>query len=94
VALLALSVTGVVLAASSLSCASDSNCESTTGKMTLGAAGMLAFFGSWIYGVMDSGDAARRYNNRYGLAVSGVRPVIVPGMDRGRTGVGLSVDLP
>jgi hypothetical protein len=92
--MLALSVTGVVLAASSLSCAADSECESTTGKMTLGAAGMLAFFGSWIYGIMDSDDAARRYNNRYGLTASGVRPIIVPGIDRGRTGIGLSVELP
>jgi hypothetical protein len=89
--LLALSVTGVVLAANSLSCAADSDCESTTGKMTLGAAGMLAFFGSWIYGIMDSCDAARRYNNRYGLAAAGVQPVVVPGMDRGRTGIGFAV---
>jgi hypothetical protein len=92
--LLALSVTGVVLAARSLSCAADSQCESTTGGMTLGAAGMLAFFGSWIYGVMDSGAAARRYNNRYGLAASRVQPIIVPGMDGGRVGVGISVALP
>ena len=92
--MLALSVTGVVLAASSLSCAADSECESTTGKMTLGAAGMLAFFGSWIYGIMDSDDAVRRYNARFGLAAAGVRPIIVPGMDRGRTGVGFSVELP
>jgi hypothetical protein len=89
--LLALSVTGVVLAANSLSCAADSDCESTTGKMTLGAAGMLAFFGSWIYGIMDSSDAARRYNNRYGLAAAGVQPVVVPGLDRGRTGIGFAV---
>ena len=93
-ALLALSVTGAVLAANSLSCAADSACESTTGKMTLGAGGMLAFFGSWIYGIMDSGDAARRYNSRFGLAAAGVRPVIVPGLDGGRTGIGLSVELP
>ena len=93
VGMLALSVTGVVLAASSLSCAADSSCESTTGKMTLGAAGMLAFFGSWIYGIMDSDDAVRRYNNRYGLAAAGARPIVVPGMDRGRTGIGLSGDL-
>jgi len=94
VGLLALSLTGVVLAANSLSCASDSSCESTSGKMTLGAVGMLAFFGSWIYGIVDAGDAARRYNDGHGLASSGVRPIIVPGMDRGRIAIGLSVDLP
>ena len=92
--LLALSVTGAVLAANSLSCAADSSCESTPAKMTLGAAGMLAFFGSWIYGVIDAGDAARRFNDRHGLAASGVRPIIVPRMDRGRTAIGVSVELP
>ena len=92
--LLALSVAGGVFAASGLSCAADSTCESTTSRMTLGAAGTLAFFGSWIYGIMDADDAARRYNSRNGLAVAGVRPVIVPAMSGGQTGVGLSVHLP
>jgi hypothetical protein len=94
VGMLALSVTGVVLAVNSLSCASDPSCESTTGKMTLGAAGMLAFFGSWIYGIMDAGDAARRFNTRNGLGVAGVRPIIVPGVNGGRTAIGLSVAVP
>jgi len=92
-ALLALSTVGVVVAARSLSCAAASDCESSTGGMTLGAAGMLAFFGSWLYGIVDAGDAARRFNLRNGIAASGVRPIVVPGA-RGRTQLGLSFALP
>lgn len=92
-ALLALSTVGVIVAAKSLSCAAASDCESSTVGMTLGAAGMLAFFGSWVYGIVDAGDAARRFNLRHGLVASDVRPVIAPA-GRGRTQLGLSVALP
>ena len=90
-ALLALTAVGVGVAAKQLSCAASSTCESTTGGMTLGAAGMVAFFGSWLYGIMDAGDAARRFNSGHGLAV-GIEPVVTPG-GGGRTRLGLSVSL-
>ena len=52
--------------------------ESTTDGMALGAAGMVAFFGSWVYGIMDAADSARRFNSVHGLAASGVEPVVAP----------------
>ena len=91
--LFVLSATGFGLAINSLSCAASSDCDSTTGKMTLGAVGMVAFFGAWIYGVTDAADAARRFNYRNGLASAGVAPIVAPGVD-GQTRLGLAVTLP
>ena len=68
--LLALTAVGVGVAAKQLSCAAVSDCESTTGGRALGAAGMVAFFGSWLYGILDAGDAARRFNGAHGLRAS------------------------
>jgi len=90
--LLALFVTGVAVTVDQLSCASSSSCESTTGGMTLGAAGMLAAVGSWTYAVYDADDAARRANLAHAIASSGVAPVIAPGVG-GRVRVGFSVAL-
>jgi hypothetical protein len=91
--LFVLAGTGFGLAVNSLSCAASAECESSTGKLTLGAAGMVAFFGSWIYGITDAGDAARRFNLRNRLAASGVRPLLAPGA-REQTRVGLTVAFP
>ena len=90
--LLALSTVGVAVAAKQLSCATASDCTSSTGGMALGAAGMVAFFGSWIYGIMDAGDAARRFNSSHGLVAAGVRPLMVP-TTGGRTRLGFVVPL-
>jgi hypothetical protein len=91
--LFVLAATGFGVAVNSLSCAASSDCESTTGKLTLGAAGMVAFFGSWIYGITDAGDSARRFNFRNGLAASFVQPLLAPGV-RGQTRLGLSFAFP
>jgi hypothetical protein len=91
--LLALTAAGVAMAAKQLSCATASDCEATTGGMALGAAGAVAFFGSWIYGIMDAGDAARRFNSVHGLVAAGARPFVAPA-GGGRTRLGLMVALP
>ena len=90
-ALLALTAVGVGVAVKQLSCAAASDCKSTTGGMTLGAAGLVAFFGSWLYGIMDAGDSARRFNTAHGLA-TGIEPLVVP-MGGGRVRLGFSVAL-
>ena len=90
-ALLAIAATGGAIAVHSLSCAAASDCTMSTGGRVLGAAGMLAYFSSWIYGIVDAGDAARRFNDR--PAVMAARPFVAP--DRhGRTQLGFTVRLP
>ena len=90
-ALFAIAAVGVGVAANQLSCATSSTCDSTTGGMALGAAGMVAFFGSWLYGIMDAGDSARRFNSAHRLA-GGIEPLVAPGAG-GATRVGFSVAL-
>ena len=90
--LLGLSVVGLGVTVSSISCASDSDCDATAGRMTLGAAGILALFGSWAYGMFDADDAARRFNASHGLETVLVRPIIAPGA-RGRMQLGFVVAL-
>ena len=92
-ALLMLTAVGVGVAARQLSCATASDCESTTGGLALGAAGTVAFFGSWIYSIVDAGDAARRFNSSHGLIATGVKPFVAPA-GGGRTRLGLAVALP
>jgi hypothetical protein len=75
-ALLVLGAAGGAVAGHALSCGSATDCEMSNGGRALGAAGMLAFFGSWIYGIVDSGDAARRTNDRRGTVASMARPII------------------
>ena len=87
--LLAVSAIGVGVAVKQLSCANDSDCEATTGTRALGAAGMVAFFGSWLYGIFDAGDAARRFNSVHGLAAA-VDPMVAPD-GRGGVRLGFSV---
>jgi hypothetical protein len=82
-ALLAVAAVGVGVATHQLSCATAADCESTTGGMALGAAGTVAFFGSWIYGILDAGDAARRFNSSHGLVVTAIEPVVIPIHGRG-----------
>jgi hypothetical protein len=91
--LLGLSIAGLVVSVDALSCATDSSCESTTGRMTLGAAGMLALFGSWAYGMFDADDAVRRFNLNHGFVTADVRPIIAPHAG-GQTRLGFSVGLP
>jgi hypothetical protein len=68
----------------------------TTGGMALGAVGMVAFFGSWLYGIMDAADAAdavdaaRRFNMVHGVATAGLELAVAPGAG-GRTRVGVSI---
>ena len=88
--LLALSVVGIGVAAKQLSCAAASDCNATSGGMALGAAGMVAFFGSWLYGIMDAGDAARRFNAAHGVTTAGLGPIVAPGAG-GQTRVGVSI---
>jgi len=90
--LLALTAVGVGVAANQLSCAAASDCKSTTGGMALGAAGAVAFFGSWLYGIMDAGDSARRFNAVHGLASARVQPLVVPASG-GRARLGISLAL-
>ena len=90
--LLALSMVGIGVAAKQLSCAAASDCNPTSGGMALGAAGMVAFFGSWLYGIMDAGDAARRFNTAHGVITAGLEPIVAPGAG-GRTRVGVSIAL-
>ena len=91
-ALLAVAAAGAAVAAKQLSCATASDCASTTGGMALGAAGAVVFFGSWIFGITDAGDAARRFNSIRGV-VAAATPFIAPG-STGRTRLGLMVALP
>jgi hypothetical protein len=91
-ALLAITAVGGAVAVKQLSCATASDCRSTSGGMALGAAGAVAFFGSWLFGVMDAGDAARRFNASRGL-VATARPLVAPAAG-GRTRLGLVVALP
>jgi hypothetical protein len=84
-ALLAIAATGGAIAVHSLSCAAAS---ASMGGRVLGAAGMLAYFSSWIHGIVDAGDAARRFNDR--PAVMAARPFVAP--DRhGRTRLGFTI---
>jgi hypothetical protein len=89
--LLALAAVGGAVATHALSCGSAADCEMSTGGRALGAAGMLAFFGSWIYGIVDAGDAARRFNDRTAMVAS-VRPIIETDT-RGQTRLGASLRL-
>ena len=88
--LLALSVVGIGVAAKQLSCAAASDCDATTGAMALGAAGLVAFFGSWLYGIMDAGDSARRFNLAHGVVTAGLEPIVSPGAG-GQARVGFSI---
>ena len=91
-ALLALAVVGGAFAGHALSCASATDCEMSTGGRALGAAGMLGFFGSWIYGIVDAGDSARRFNDRASAVASVARPIIEAD-GRGRIRLGTSLRL-
>lgn len=88
--LLALSIVGIGVAGKQLTCAAASDCSPTTGGMALGAAGMVAFFGSWLYGIMDAADAARRFNMAHGVTTAGLEPIVAPGAG-GQTRLGLSI---
>jgi hypothetical protein len=76
-------------AASGVSC-SEYSCSTNTAPLLLGYAGYL---GTWLYGLMDAGDAARRHNAALGLKTVGAVPVVKTFSD-GRKGMGISVALP
>lgn len=75
--------------ASGVSC-SGYSCSSNTAPLLLGT---LAYFGTWIYGIMDAGNAARRHNTSLGLKTIGATPVVQTFAD-GRKGYGMSISLP
>jgi len=62
------------------------NCSSGTGT----AIGLLAYLGSWGYGIMDAGNAARRHNAALGLHTAAAMPTIQSFAD-GRFGFGIAV---
>jgi hypothetical protein len=87
-------VLGVAATTSSvgISCDDDFDCEDDTNYLPM-AAGYLAYFGSWIYGIIDADDSAGRMNTKRGLAraVPGnVSPVVAPAA-RGGAEVGVTV---
>jgi hypothetical protein len=88
--LLAVSVVGIGVAGKQLSCAASSDCSAARGSMALGAAGMVAFFGAWLYGIMDAADAAGRFNVAHGVTTVAFEPIVAPGAS-GRTRVGVSM---
>lgn len=90
--LLAASIVGIAVAGKQLSCAAASDCKATSGGLALGAAGMVAFFGSWIYGIMDASDAARRFNLAHGVGTVSLEPIVAPGAS-GQTRVGMAIVL-
>lgn len=89
-ALFGLSIVGLATGVSAMSCASSADCDPTTASMALGAAGMLAFLGSWAYGMLDADDAARRYNEHHGVTLTAARAIIAPGSHGGvRLGIAM-----
>lgn len=67
-----------------------SSCSTDLAPLYLGA-GVAAV--TWIYGIIDADDAARRANERSRGALFGARPIVGPGRD-GSTRLGVSVPLP
>lgn len=86
-------VVGVAMTTSSVSASCDSfSCSDDTNYAPM-ALGYLAYFGTWIYGIVDAGDSAHRMNARRGftrLLPESVSPLVEPGSGGG-TGLGLSV---
>ncbi|MCU1291633.1 MAG: hypothetical protein JWP08_483 [Bryobacterales bacterium] len=80
-------------AASGTSCgtyASYSSCSTNTTPLLIGT---LAYIGTWVYGIMDAGNAARRHNTSLGMKTIGATPMVRVLAD-GRKGMGISVALP
>jgi hypothetical protein len=84
---------GVAMTSSSVGVSCEGfSCEDDTNYVPM-ALGYVAFFGSWIYGIIDADDSARRMNVKRGLAgliPEGVTPVLGP-TGRGGTELGVSV---
>lgn len=76
-------------AASGVSC-NGYSCSSNTAPLLLG---YVTYLGTWVYGLMDAGNAARRHNTSLGLKTVGAVPVVQTFAD-GRKGLGISVNLP
>lgn len=55
-----------------------SSCSSLNTTCSAGpiAVGALVYLGTWAYGLMDAGDAARRHNSAVGFKTARVVPVI------------------
>jgi hypothetical protein len=77
----------VVGAAASTASCDGYSCSTNTTPLVLGA---LAYMGTWVYGIMDAGDAARRHNASVGLRTVGAN-VMLRQLSAGRTGIGLSI---
>lgn len=83
---------GTAMTAGSISAScSGFSCQDDTNYLPM-AVGYLAFFGSWIYGILDADDSARRMNARRGLSSATIHaePVIQPG-ESGAVDMGLKL---
>ncbi len=82
-------IAGEVMSASScLSTSLNSSCN-----VAPLAIGSLVYVGTWIYGLMDAGDAARRHNTANGIKTGAVAPVLrlLPSASGEHAGIGLSL---
>ncbi|HEX2209800.1 MAG TPA: hypothetical protein VHG93_19120 [Longimicrobium sp.] len=84
---------GVAMSASSVgvSCDDDFDCRDDTNYAPM-ALGYLAYFGTWVYGIIDADDSAHRMNSRRGLAQvlpGGVAPLVATSGDGTRVGISL-----
>jgi hypothetical protein len=66
---------------------SDYSCSNNTTPLVVGS---LVYLGTWIYGIVDSGNAARRQNAIHGFNTVGLSPTVKP-LNNGRSGIGLEV---
>lgn len=69
------------------SCENDNNCDNV-GPLLAGAGIAL---GTWIYGIVDADDAARRTNERNGYAPVAVAPTVVNADGDARPGLAMRV---
>jgi len=84
VALFTVSTGGGLLALAAIeahiSCVSgpfgESGCEENSSAHNLAVLGAVAWIGPWIYSMTDAGPAARRWNERHGLATASIAPVV------------------
>ncbi len=63
------------------------SCSSSTAPLLLGS---LAYLGTWVYGIADSGNAARRHNAAVGLRTVGSR-LRINQLGNGTTVIGVSL---
>ena len=76
---------GALVTASS--CDNSSGCDNVAPLL----AGAGVALGTWIYGIIDADDAARRTNAERGFEVAAVGPTAIASPDGARPGLALSV---